>query len=107
MSNSLNTLIGTFSSIDTNSSVQPIIDVSNLICIDTSNNRIGINTMNPRYSITIMNSTNTTNNTIAISTPRLHITNIARVSNATTNIFTQGSNQFEIYCDQSGYLRML
>jgi hypothetical protein len=107
MSNSLNTLIGTFSSIDTNSSVPPTIDVSNLICIDTSNNRIGINTMNPRYSITIMNSTNTTNNTIAISTPRLHITNIVKVLNATTDIFTQGLNQFEIYCDQSGYLRML
>ena len=106
MSNSINTLIGTFSSIDTNSSVAPIIDVSNLICIDTSNNRIGINTMIPQYSITINNSSNSNNSSNAISTPNLHITSIQKVT-ATTNIFTQGSNQFEIFCDQSGYLRML
>ena len=42
MSSSLNTLIGTFSSIDINNATTTI-DSSNLICIDTSNNRIGIN----------------------------------------------------------------
>ena len=54
MSSSLNTLIGTFSSIDTNNS-NTTIDSSNLICIDTSNNRIGINTIDPSSSIHIKN----------------------------------------------------
>ena len=52
MSSSLNTLIGTFSSIDFNS-LSTTIDSSNLICIDISNNRIGINTIDPSYSIHI------------------------------------------------------
>jgi hypothetical protein len=43
MSSSLNTLIGTFSS------------------IDTSNNRIGINTIDPSYSIHIKKTSNTSN----------------------------------------------
>jgi len=60
MSSSLNTLIGTFSSIDFNS-LSTTIDSSNLICIDTSNNRIGINTIDPSYSIHIKKTSNTSN----------------------------------------------
>jgi hypothetical protein len=67
-SSSINTLIGTFSSIDAINT--RTIDASNLICIDTSNNRIGINTIDPSYSIHIVD--NNSNSTIGIYTPRLY-----------------------------------
>tara|TARA_X000000368_G_C23056818_1_gene724323 strand:+ start:2978 stop:3301 length:324 start_codon:yes stop_codon:yes gene_type:complete len=50
---SINNLIGTFATINTGS-FQPI--PSNLVCIDTSNNRIGINTIDPSYSIHVLGS---------------------------------------------------
>jgi hypothetical protein len=106
MTSSINTLIGTFSSIDVNSNT--IIDSSNLICIDTSYNRIGINTTDPSYSITIINNTSDTNNTSnAIATPKLYITEISNINIVGETM--SGNfiyNKFEIYCDSSGYLRM-
>jgi hypothetical protein len=71
MSSSINTLIGTFSAIGaiTNRS----IDASNLICIDTQNNRIGINNINPTHSLTITNSSSGNDPVIGISTPMLHL----------------------------------
>lgn len=107
MSNSLNTLIGTFSSIDINNSNTTIIDASNLICIDTSNNRIGINTMDPSYSITIMNhSTNKINSRNAIATPKLYITEISGLTTAPDTMEYPEYNRYEVYCDSDGYLRM-
>ena len=48
---SINNLVGTFGTVNIE---QPqLIDNSNLICIDTNNSRIGINTINPDYSIDI------------------------------------------------------
>ena len=38
----------------TNADVKSFVDTSNVVCIDTSNNRIGINTKTPRYSIEII-----------------------------------------------------
>lgn len=38
----------------TNADVNSFVDTSNVVCIDTSNNRIGINTKRPRYSIDIV-----------------------------------------------------
>ena len=103
MTSSINTLIGTFSSIDINNTTT--IDSSDLICIDTSNNRIGINTIDPSYSITIINTTNRTNSRNAIATPKLYITEISGISiggNMSGTIY----NSYEVYCDASGYLRM-
>ena len=70
---SINTLIGTFSAIG--SITNRNIDPSNLICIDTLNNRIGINTIDPSYSITIVDNISTItspNISIGIYTPRLY-----------------------------------
>ena len=113
MSSSINTLIGTFSSIDiTNAS--PIIDSSNLICIDTSNNRIGINTIDPTSSIHIKNR-NTFYADISIQpysiiTPHLYITDISVINMEPTLIRTLSGepryNISEVYCDLSGYLRL-
>lgn len=38
----------------TNADVNSFVDTSNVVCIDTSNNRIGVNTKRPRYSIDII-----------------------------------------------------
>ncbi len=106
MSSSLNTLIGTFSSIDINNS-NTIIDSSNLICIDTSNNRIGINTIDPSYSITIINNTtNKTSSRNAIATPKLYITEISNINIVGLTMLDTSYTRFEVYCDLSGYLRL-
>jgi cytoskeletal protein CcmA (bactofilin family) len=38
----------------TDADVRSFVNTTNVVCIDTSNNRIGINTKNPRYSIDIL-----------------------------------------------------
>jgi hypothetical protein len=107
MSSSLNTLIGTFSSIDFNSS-SSTIDSSNLICIDTSNNRIGINTIDPSCSIHIINTSSSFNISNAIRTPKLFITDISKINivgNTMSDLLNSTYN-YEVYCDLSGYLRL-
>jgi len=46
-----NKIISTINSVTSNYSYTP--DPNNLICIDSSNNRIGINTLNPTQAIDI------------------------------------------------------
>jgi hypothetical protein len=106
MSSSLNTLIGTFSSIDINNSTTTI-DSSNLICIDTSNNRIGINTIDPSCSIHIINTSYSSNISNAIRTPKLYITDISEISIG-SQILSGNPNfdKYQVYCDVSGYLRL-
>jgi hypothetical protein len=83
---SINTLIGTFSAIG--SVTTRNIDPSNLICIDTQYNRIGINVIDPSCSITIVDSSSSSNinanPNIGIYTPRLYfdITKLPRSSTA-------------------------
>ena len=50
-SSDYNKIISTINSVSSNYSYTP--DTNNLICIDTSNNRIGINTLNPTEAIDI------------------------------------------------------
>jgi pectate lyase len=50
---SINNLIGTLATINTGSFI-PI--PTNLVCIDTSNNRLGVNTIDPSYSIHVLGS---------------------------------------------------
>ena len=110
MSSSINTLIGTFSSIDiTNASA--IIDSSNFICIDTSNNRIGINTIDPSCSIHIKSLTKSDVSyniqPYSIVTPKLYITDISVILQyPITSLSGDIYNRYEVYCDQSGYLRL-
>ena len=94
---SINTLIGTFSSINSLNNVT--IVSNNLICIDTANNRIGINTTDPSYSIHIeYNSINTINN--GIYTPRLYF-DLGRLPTSDTNL-----KLGEVYRDSSGTLKV-
>ena len=97
MSESINTLIGTFSSIDNMNS--QVIEPNSLIAIDTSFNRIGINTVDPSYSIHV------TSNAVAsgiISTPRLIISSLRKI----TDDNTSGLEENEIYCDGSNNLKI-
>jgi hypothetical protein len=64
---SINTLIGTFSSIDGLNN-RTIVS-NNLVCIDTANNRIGINTIEPSCSIAIIDNGSASN---GIYTPRIY-----------------------------------
>jgi hypothetical protein len=66
---SINTLVGTFSSITATISNE---FMSQCICIDTCNNRIGINTLNPGYAIDISNVSTSVKE--CIRTPRLLVT---------------------------------
>ena len=96
-SSSINTLIGTFSSIAAISNIT--IDTGNLICIDTSYNRIGINTIDPSYSITILDINNSINN--GIYTPRLYF-DLSKIPNNETPPTIRG----QVYYDNSGYLKV-
>ena len=52
---SINNLIATFSKITAaNNSTEQILDTDNILCIDTCNNRIGINTIDPSYAIHVL-----------------------------------------------------
>ena len=99
---SINTLIGTFSFVPEAIGVQPM---DQCICIDTSTNRIGINTLTPAYTIDICNSSS--NNPQYIRTPRLIISDISRLTTANAIIpDLQGLAIGEIYVDASNYLRL-
>ena len=65
----------------TSSSNITTINNQNLICIDTSHNRIGINTITPNYSLTI------SGNTIyhGIKAPYLYITTSGEIAELSTN----------------------
>ena len=51
---SVNKIISTVNSISSDSTVIP--DINNCVTIDTSNNRLGINTLNPKCAIDVSNS---------------------------------------------------
>jgi len=93
---SINTLIGTFSSIDDINTRS--IDASNLICIDTNNNRIGINTIDPSYSIHIVDNSSVN---IGIYTPQLYF-DINKLP-ANSNQLAQGQVYYEPI---TGYLKV-
>lgn len=55
MSNqSINNLVGTFTAVDIGNIYH--LSNDNVICIDTSNNRLGINTLEPQHEIDVSNN---------------------------------------------------
>ena len=64
MADQYNKILTTVNSVTSNYSFTP--DLSNVIVIDTSNNRIGINTLNPLYSIDISSGLSDTSGTIRV-----------------------------------------
>jgi len=61
-----NKILTTVNSVTSNYNFTP--DLSNLIVIDTSNNRIGINTVNPEYSIDVSSGLSDPSGTIRCGT---------------------------------------
>lgn len=103
---SINTLIGTFSFVPEGIGTQTM---DQCICIDTSTNKIGINTLTPEYAIDICNSSSSPNNHQYIRTPRLIISDISSLTTANAiipDLQLQGLAIGEIYVDASNYLRL-
>ena len=67
---SINNLIGTLSTVNTGS-FEPI--PNEMVCFDTSNNRIGINTIDPSYAIHVVPGAN---NNATICSSRLILTGL-------------------------------
>ena len=79
MSNIINKIVANVK--QTSETTNNYINSNNIVCIDTSNNRIGINTKYPRYSIDVSNSSSLNNENITIFTPILQT-----ISGIITNI---------------------
>lgn len=83
-----NKIISTINSVSSNYSYLP--DPNNLICIDTSNNRIGINTLNPSESIDVSGGTikakNFIINDISLNSKLNEIIDALNSLSGTTNI---------------------
>ena len=102
---SLNTLVGTFSTVNTET-INQDFNTNNMICIDTSENRIGINTLDPSYSIDISGG--------GIRTESLFLKDFSSFtltqenSQTTTPSSSSLSNiSGQVVVDQSGYLRLI
>lgn len=131
---SINNLVGTFTQIGEGPASYGSISTDS-VCIDTSNNRIGINTLDPSYSIhvsggdiytdnsliaqTISCETINTNN---INTNNININNsiivqdisVSHTLDLSTNLPTimvrnnsYSLSKGNIYVDPSGFLRMI
>ena len=101
---SINNLIGTFSQVSIGSTAND--EPEKFICIDTSTNRIGINTLEPQYSIDISG----TSQDDCIQTNDLRIKGTINISNIVVDTdTTQLGNLIsgDIYRDASGYLKIV
>jgi hypothetical protein len=96
-----NKIISTINSVQQDYTYTP--DTNNLICIDTSNNRIGINTLDPQYSLHISGGTlfcpdistinitiNTINGEVYSSNSNLNLTNIG------SNVIPFSNNTYKL-----------
>ena len=93
---SINKLIGTFSTIDTGS-LDPVSD--ELICIDTSNNRLGIGTLDPSYEIHVNKGTIYTKH-LTVSGGTINLQGLPTISDL-GNLDTG-----DLYRDISGFLKI-
>ena len=108
---SINNLIGTFSQVSIGSTAND--EPEKFICIDTSTNRIGINTLEPQYSIDISGTSQDDciqtndlriNGTIIATRSTINISNIAVYDGATQPDYLISG---DIYCDASGFLKIV
>lgn len=72
----------------TNVDIDSFLDTNNVVCIDTSNNRIGINTKTPRYSIDI----NGTGSNDLINVNKINIDNLAIIKDISCLDTLEASN---------------
>jgi len=86
MSSITNQIVANIKKTSTNFNSHSFIDTENVVCIDTSNNRIGINIKKPEYSIDI-SGISTSN---AVRVHNLHINNKAMIEEISCNKITMG-----------------
>ena len=86
MSSITNQIVANIKKTSTNFNSHSFIDTENVVCIDTSNNRIGINIKKPEYSIDI-SGISTSN---AVRVHNLHINNKAMIDEISCNKITMG-----------------
>lgn len=67
INSSINNLIGTFNDLQFDGDSN-ITDNNKLICIDTSNNRLGINTLDPSHAIHVLDLDENSPETIKVNT---------------------------------------
>ena len=77
---SINQLLGTHSYVTSFQGESITINEANSLCIDTSNNRIGINTIDPSYSIHVENQTSTSDSDSSIYSYNIIVPNKLDVS---------------------------
>mgnify|MGYP001268457515 CR=1 FL=1 len=103
---SINNLIGTFSQVSIGANV--IDEPEKFICIDTSTNRIGINTLEPQYSIDISGKSQydcIQTNDLRINGTIIATRSTINISNITDN--SMGLSMGDIYRDASGFLKIV
>ena len=87
-------LLATLAKIDNNNFD---LDINNLIAIDTSNNRLGINTLDPSYSIDVLGNEDISGiircDNIICNDISLNNFNIINLFKATKSMFNDMSNQ--------------
>ncbi|AET72904.1 hypothetical protein PGAG_00014 [Phaeocystis globosa virus 12T] len=86
MSSITNQIVANIKKTSTNFNSYSFIDTENVVCIDTSKNRIGINQKKPEYSIDI-SGISTSN---AVRVHNLHINNKAMIEEISCNKITMG-----------------
>jgi hypothetical protein len=97
---SVNTLVGNFSSINVANTDNFELLPNQLISIDTENNRLGVNTIDPSSAVHILYSTNSDISSGSLITQKLIINDISQ-TDISTNVRVK-----EVYVDSSGYLRI-
>ena len=111
INDSINELVGTFATVNTGG--KELIP-NKLIAIDTSNNRLGINTIDPSYDLHIVNG--------LISTPHIdlsgNLTGVIDLSNRIISLYDLSIVRFivpsyndsliegQIYKDNGGFLKI-
>ena len=95
---SINTLVGTFSSVTARITIDTM---SQCICIDTSTNRIGINNLDPSFAIDISNVSGSSFKE-AIRTPRLLVTDKIGINNLDPSFAIDISN---VGTNEKSYIR--
>ena len=102
---SINQLLGTHAYISSDTGDSINIIEANSLCIDTSNNRIGINTIDPSYSIHVANNENNNDSSIysyniiipnKLDVSYIEVSNNVTINNKLDVSYIEVSNNFKI-----------
>ena len=113
---SINQLLGTNAYLTSQEGDIIKIDQSKLLCIDTSNNRIGINTLDPSYAIHVENNGNDNDSSIysyniiihnTLDVSYIDVSNNVTIHNRLDVSYIEVSNNFKVCNSQTDISSML